>query len=165
MLPHLIKSPPPAPFSQSRVITISSGGMYTEKLVVDDLEMKQAKKVDAMVQYARDKRRQVAFTEHLASIHGGSVGFYTVHPGWTTTEGVKKSIPGFFDMFGKDFRSLTEGADGIVYLAMEEPKMLENGEFYLDRAKQAKHLALSGTRYDPSEAQRLCEKLDAMLAK
>ncbi len=38
---------------------MSSGGQYTEKLEVDDLEAEKMRKFDGTVQYARDKRRQV----------------------------------------------------------------------------------------------------------
>lgn len=41
----------------SKVIVVSSGGMYTEKLITDDIYME--KKFDGTSQYARNKRQQV----------------------------------------------------------------------------------------------------------
>lgn len=35
------------------------------------------------------------------------------------TEGVKKSIPGFYDRFKGSMRNLDQGADTIVWLALE----------------------------------------------
>lgn len=40
-------------------------------------------------------------------------------PGWTVTEGVKKSIPGFYERFKASMRNLEQGADTIVWLALE----------------------------------------------
>lgn len=133
--------------------------MLNSHLEIDDLELKRARTFDATTQYARDKRRQVAMTEHWARSHP-DLAFYTVHPGWTTTEGVKSSIPSFYATFEKEFRPLPAGADGIVYLACAASTDLVNGGFYLDRTVQKKHLAFSaGTKYSEADAQRLCVKL------
>jgi hypothetical protein len=42
-----------------------------------------------------------------------------MHPGWTETEGVKKSIPGFYNAMKSRMRTLEQGADTIVWLALE----------------------------------------------
>ncbi len=42
---------------------------------------------------------QVALTEYWAQKHEGSVGFYSMHPGWVNTDGVKKSMPGFYSTY------------------------------------------------------------------
>jgi dehydrogenase/reductase SDR family protein 12 len=46
---------------ESRVITVSSGGMLTQKLVTDDLYMDEDK-FDGTTQYARNKRQQICIT-------------------------------------------------------------------------------------------------------
>jgi hypothetical protein len=38
---------------------------------------------------------QVALTEYWAQKHKDAVAFYSVHPGWVDTGGLKKSMPGF----------------------------------------------------------------------
>ena len=50
----------------SRVVTVSSGGMYTERLEVDRLEM-GADRFDGVTAYARAKRAQVVLNEQWAS--------------------------------------------------------------------------------------------------
>lgn len=77
----------------ARVITISSGGMLTEKLNVDDLEGKSIttndNSIDGPAQYSRCKRRQVALTEYW-SRHYADKGIFwaSMHPGWADTPGV-----------------------------------------------------------------------------
>lgn len=78
----------------ARVITVSSGGMLTETLEVDDLEGEQllkdgGKKINGERQYARCKRHQVAMTEHWARKYSKQGIFWaTMHPGWVDTPGV-----------------------------------------------------------------------------
>jgi dehydrogenase/reductase SDR family protein 12 len=43
----------------AKVITVTSGGMYTEPLDVDDMQNAGMKSYDGTKAYARDKRRQV----------------------------------------------------------------------------------------------------------
>ncbi|MEW5304088.1 MAG: hypothetical protein WDW36_006722 [Sanguina aurantia] len=153
--------------SPSKVVFISSGGMLTEKLDVVDLQnVGMGSRYDGTVAYARDKRRQVALVEHFATqFEGTGVAAYTMHPGWTTTEGVKDSIPGFYSFFKNKFRDLQQGADTIVWLALQSPDKLEPGAFYLDRAPQTKHLPLGGTQYSKEEVDTLVKTLEGMLHK
>jgi dehydrogenase/reductase SDR family member 12 len=66
----------------SRVITITSGGAYTAPLVVDNMEAARMQPFDGMVQYARDKRRQIAMMERFAErLAVQRVGCYLMHPG------------------------------------------------------------------------------------
>lgn len=48
-----------------------------------------------------------------------------MHPGWTTTEGVKKSIPGFYNFYQSKFRDIHMGTDTILYLCLEDDDKLE----------------------------------------
>lgn len=58
----------------SKIIFVASGGAYTERLEVDDLEMARGR-FDGTVQYARDKRRQMALAEQFAArLEGRGVG-------------------------------------------------------------------------------------------
>ena len=52
-------------------------------------------------------------------VQGSGVTSYAMHPGWTVTEGVKKSIPGFYNKFKASMRDLHQGTDTIVWLALE----------------------------------------------
>ena len=158
-----------------RVITVSSGGALTEALVIDDVQGEKIKhkKDFGTIQYARDKRRQLAMTEQLAREWSGTDGSTTrrtdrvqvvaMHPGWTTTDGVKTSIPGFYESFKDKFRSLQQGADTIVYLCCCNDQALKTGEWYLDRSVQPKHLPLGGTKYSEEKAKELLHVLDKMI--
>ncbi|KAL0440363.1 UNVERIFIED_CONTAM: Dehydrogenase/reductase SDR family member 12 [Sesamum latifolium] len=89
MLPLLEKAAPDA-----RVITVSSGGMYSVPLM-EDLQF-SGNKFDGVEQYSRNKRVQVALTEKWADMYKDKdIGFYSMHPGWAETPGVDKSLPNF----------------------------------------------------------------------
>ena len=66
----------------SRVLTMSSGGMYTAGLTVSGLQMSRADYKGAE-QYARAKRAQVSLNEEWAARFGNAgVHFHALHPGW-----------------------------------------------------------------------------------
>ncbi|MQL96843.1 hypothetical protein Taro_029526 [Colocasia esculenta] len=139
MVPLLKRAAPDA-----RVITVSSGGMYTEPLT-KDLQFKESN-FNGTQQYAKNKRAQVALTEKWAETHGGEgIGFYSMHPGWADTPGVSKSLPDFHERYSGRFRTSEEGADTVVWLALQPKEKLVPGAFYFDRAVAPKHLLFSGT--------------------
>lgn len=149
----------------ARVVFVASGGQYNEPLVTDDLQAERLKKFDGIKQYSRDKRRQVAlaerFSERWAAAGHGSRA-YAMHPGWTETEGVKTSIPGFYSAFKNRLRSLQQGCDTTVWLCVEDAAKLQPGAFYLDRQPQPKHLPLAGTKYTAADVDALWRQLEAM---
>ncbi|KXZ55487.1 hypothetical protein GPECTOR_2g1036 [Gonium pectorale] len=150
----------------SRVIFVSSGGMYTAPLEVKHAgnEDLAGRRYDGMLAYSRDKRRQVALAERLAERWAGQgVGVYSMHPGWATTEGVKKSIPGFYSFYRDSFRDVAQGADTIVWLALQDMASLQPGAFYLDRTTQPKHLPLAGTQYGSAAVDSLWAALERMV--
>jgi len=155
-----------------RVIFVSSGGALTEHLELEDLEgTKIAQKKDfGTIQYARDKRRQLAITEQLAkewanpAAGAAAIHVFAMHPGWTSTEGVKASIPDFHARFKDKMRTLPQGADTILYLCLEDIDKLKSGEFYLDRKLQSKHLPLAGTKCPEEEAKKLIATLDDIIS-
>ena len=71
---------------------MSSGGMYAERLDVDDLEM-GPDDYDGVRAYARAKRAQVELTAEWARRGPASVAFHALHPGWADTPGVVESLP------------------------------------------------------------------------
>mmetsp|Transcript_4882 Transcript_4882/g.10484 ORF Transcript_4882/g.10484 Transcript_4882/m.10484 type:complete len:328 (-) Transcript_4882:437-1420(-) len=149
-----------------KVIFVTSGGMYPSRLDVDDLQNEGMKKYDGVTAYSKDKRRMVAISERLADKWGNSgVSVYSMHPGWATTEGVKKSIPGFYNFYKDKFRELEQGADTIVWLALQDSSKLEPGGLYLDRTTQPKHLSWGGTKYSPADVDKLWDKLIKLSSK
>jgi len=162
MLPALRRGAA-SPCKTARVIMVSSGGMYSEGLEVNDLEMAKERRFDAVVQYAKDKRRQVAMAERFTQLHGHEgLAFYSMHPGWTATEGVKEALPGFSDYMAASLRSLPQGADTITWLALADDTELQPGAFYLDRKPQSKHLLWAFTQYNSAAVDTLWDQLSSM---
>ncbi|URE47805.1 type I inositol-1,4,5-trisphosphate 5-phosphatase [Musa troglodytarum] len=139
IMPLLEKAAPDA-----RVITVSSGGMYTTPLT-PDLQFSESN-FDGTLQYARNKRVQVALTEKWAETYSGKgVDFYSMHPGWADTPGVAQSLPGFSERLSGKLRTNNEGADTVIWLALQPKEKLKSGAFYFDRAEAPKHLLFAGT--------------------
>lgn len=121
-----------------RVILMSSGGMYTQSLPVEDPEYRTGRYRGA-VAYARTKRMQVAFTPILARRWADRrIRVYSMHPGWADTPGVAASLPGFRAVTGPLLRTLQEGADTAVWLAATSPGP-PTGTFWHDRRPRPEH--------------------------
>jgi NAD(P)-dependent dehydrogenase (short-subunit alcohol dehydrogenase family) len=124
-----------------RVVTVSSGGMYTSGLPAFDkgetLEM-LAHKYGGSKQYAIAKRAQVTLTE-LWATREPQTEFVSMHPGWADTPGVQESIPGFRKVTAPILRTASEGADTIAWLAAVNPLPGVNGSFWSDREVRPTH--------------------------
>ena len=161
----------------SRVICVSSAGMLTEKLELDDPEMRKVPKFDGTRQYAKNKRFQVAMCEAWTKREQASarhddkevaLAFYSHHPGWSDTDAVRSALPGFYDTLKGRLRSPLEGADTVIWLAAVDQtnanatktktKALESGGFYFDRRNVAKHVGatfFATTRYSPDDVEKM----------
>ena len=97
-----------------RVIAVSSGGMYTQKASLEDLDW-QSRSFDGVVSYAMTKRFQVMMTEMLFEGARGQRNSLRVYaPGWADTPAVQSSIPGFHKATKRILRSPLEGADTVM---------------------------------------------------
>lgn len=137
----------------ARVIMVSSGGMLTERLLVNDLQWEQAG-FDATRQYARNKRQQVALTERWSELHDGIL-FVSMHPGWVDTAAVRDSMPDFHRHMQSRLRDADQGADTVVWLSAVPRQLLQPAGFYLDRALASKHLFMADTTHSPPLVDRL----------
>ena len=148
LLPLLARTP------GSRVVTVSSGGMYTEALDVDHLEM-GPDGFDGVKAYARAKRAQVVLNEQWARRHATSgVTFHAMHPGWVDTPGVQTSLPDFYRVMGPWLRTPEQGADTMVWLAAAREPLASNGGFWLDRHRRWTS-KVPWTRTSSADADRL----------
>jgi len=163
----------------SKVICVSSAGMLTEKLELDDPEMRRGK-FDGTRQYTKNKRFQVAMCEAWTKREQASarhddkevaVAFYSHHPGWSDTDAVRSALPGFYDTLKGRLRSPLEGADTVIWLAAvdqtkekenatktKQKTRLESGGFYFDRRNVAKHVGatfFATTRYSPDDVEKM----------
>ncbi|WP_230422807.1 SDR family NAD(P)-dependent oxidoreductase [Prauserella cavernicola] len=139
--------------ADARVILMSSGGMYTQALAVDDPEYRQGTFRGATA-YARTKRMQAELTPLLSQRWSGDgIGAYCLHPGWADTPGVADSLPGFQRLTSKLLRTPAEGADTAVWLAATRPAP-PSGRFWHDRRERPLHL-LPRTRPAAGQRERL----------
>lgn len=148
---HLV--PLLAATEDGRVIFVSSGGMYTQRLPVDDLEYRHGEYRGATA-YARTKRLQVAFTPVMAERYGAKgITVHAMHPGWVDTPGIADALPGFHRLIGPLLRTPAEGADTAVWLAATRPAP-PTGLFWHDRRPRPTH-RLRRTRYASGQLWRL----------
>jgi dehydrogenase/reductase SDR family member 12 len=147
LLPKLAKHAP------TRVVTVTSGGMYAEKLVTGRVDSPGEFK--PTVSYARAKRAQVALTNEWARRFGGyGIDFHVMHPGWALTPGVESSLPGFRKLTGPILRDADQGSDTIVYLALADADELGTGRLWHDRRPRSEH-KVPWTVADRDETARL----------
>lgn len=119
-----------------RVIFVASGGMYTQRLPVDDPEYLQGTYHGATA-YARSKRIQVALTPLLAAALTPTF-VATMHPGWSQTPGLTESLPAFTRLTKPFLRTPEEGVDTTVWLAATHPTP-PTGKFWHDREPRPPH--------------------------
>jgi dehydrogenase/reductase SDR family member 12 len=120
----------------ARIINVSSGGMYSEAVKLDDLQSAR-EKWSGSAFYARTKRMQVMLTEYWAEqLADQAIVVSAMHPGWADTPGVESSLPTFHKIVGKALRTPAEGADTITWLAAADEPAQSSGGFWQDRAER-----------------------------
>ena len=138
-----------------RVLTMSSGGMYTEGLTVDGLEMTDEEYQGAQ-QYARAKRAQVTLNALWAArVSPKKCVFHALHPGWVDTPGIQEALPVFSKVLGplKLLRPALDGADTLVWLSADDQALNSTGQFWHDRAVRSEHMS-ARTRQADTEHKR-----------
>lgn len=150
LLPTLLQRAP------SAVVNVSSGGMYTARLDVSDLQTLHSDYSGPDV-YARTKRAEVVLTELWAQrLQGSGVAFHAMHPGWVDTPGVRTSLPRFHSVMGPLLRDEDEGADTIVWLVSCQRAHGMSGRFWHDREPRPTH-RVPWTREQPEARRALWE--------
>jgi NAD(P)-dependent dehydrogenase (short-subunit alcohol dehydrogenase family) len=136
----------------ARVLWVSSGGMYSEPLSVDRLEM-SAGGYNGTTAYARAKRAQVTLAELWAKrLVADRISVHSLHPGWADTPGVARSLPTFRRVVGPLLRTPAEGADTLIWLVVDDGAPLkQGGRFWLDRRPRPLHRLASTRRSDTAE--------------
>ena len=122
-----------------RVLTVSSGGMYSQKFDLSTLEMDSAS-YDGVVAYAKVKRAQLVLNhEWVHHVSANDVVFHAMHPGWTDTPGLAASLPKFHSLARPWLRTPAQGADTLVWLAGSRDSSRTTGDFWLDRHPRFEH--------------------------
>ncbi len=144
-----------------RVIWVSSGGMYTRRLSLQDPNWEQ-REYDGVIAYAETKRAQVVLAELWAEeLAGSSVVVNAMHPGWADTPAVQTSLPRFHRLTRNILRTPAEGADTVVWLAASPGGRAWSGRFFFDREPRRSYL-LPFTRESQNDRRalwELCERL------
>lgn len=155
-LERAARARPPA-----RVIWVASGGMYLERLHLDDLLMERAP-YRGSVAYAHAKRAQVVLARAWADrLADRDVVVHAMHPGWADTPGVARSLPTFRRVMGPLLRTPEEGADTMVWLALAEEPGCSTGGFWHDRRERpVDHFPWTRVAWrEREELWRRCEEL------
>jgi len=149
----------------SRLVCVSSGGMYNAKFPAWEVAMAERGTYNGNMAYCYAKRGQVLLMERWGEAHP-SVKFVSCHPGWAQTPAVDAAY-GDAKKYLEPMRSPWEGAEGIAWLCVAEAELLESGAFYLDRKAEVKHLAGpfftegSATKNTRAEVDAMMFNLDA----
>ena len=147
--------------ARGRVIAVTSGGMYTQALDLDDLGSAGGAWSGPRA-YARAKRAQVALIREWARrLEGTGMTFVAMHPGWADTPGLAESLPGFHRVMGPLLRTPDEGADTIVWLAGGGTGAGATGQLFLDRRPRPFDRAPM-TRLSAADRRRLWDQVVAM---
>lgn len=118
----------------TRIVWVSSGGMYTQHFRQDRCEALQGK-YDGVVAYAQQKRGQVLLQRAMQQKSAPlGISHFAMHPGWADTPGVARSLPRFYQWTRPLLRTPDEGADTIAWLLASEDVAGLAGGFFLDRA-------------------------------
>jgi dehydrogenase/reductase SDR family protein 12 len=127
------------------IVTLSSGGMYTQPFDLDHLEL-AAGDYRGVTAYARAKRAQVVLAHEWDRRWGDDgVASYAMHPGWVDTPGLTSGLPSFARL-GPLLRTAEQGADTAVWLAADGPRRqaAANGSgkpdgIWLDRRRRSEY--------------------------
>jgi dehydrogenase/reductase SDR family protein 12 len=138
----------------ARVISVSSGGMYTRRLDIDALDTPR-EPFDGVRVYANAKRAEVVLNEQWARHPAGrGIHFHAMHPGWADTPGVRASLPRFRRIMRPILRTPEQGADTMAWLAGTDEALDSNGAFWLDRRRRATNF-VPWTRTIEGDGERL----------
>ena len=141
-----------------RIVNVLSGGMYTQRIAVDDLQSRRGN-YSGSVAYARAKRGLMILTEEWAEHWSGDgITVNAMHPGWADTPGVETALPGFHRLTKPLLRTPEEGADTAVWLAASTEAAKVSGKFWLDREQHPSHLS-DRTKETASERRELLDTL------
>ncbi len=155
LLPALRRGAP------ARIVNVSSGGMYTQRLHADDIQLDH-RKYDPAAFYAHTKRCEVVLTQLWAErLRRSGVGVHAMHPGWADTPGVQSSLPRFRKLMRPLLRDAEQGADTVAWLASAEEPAVGPGLFWHDREPRRVH-RFPWTRETPAERQRLWDECVAL---
>jgi dehydrogenase/reductase SDR family member 12 len=141
----------------ARIVNVSSGGMYAQRIPAGDLESEQTSYSPKQL-YARTKREEVVITEGWAErLKDSGIVVHAMHPGWVDTKGVREWLPVFRAVTGPIIRTPEQGADTIVWLGAAQEPLQSTGGFWHDRRGRPTRYALGPGEESPQVRTELWE--------
>lgn len=155
LLPRLAAGRP------ARIVNVSSGGMYTRGIDLENLDSAQGAYNGAEA-YARAKRGLVVLTElWAAALSASGISVHAMHPGWVDTPGLERSLTAFHQRLRPWLRTPGEGADTMTWLAASAEAGRTTGLFWRDRLPRATHV-FPGTKSPSRERKELMARLERL---
>jgi dehydrogenase/reductase SDR family protein 12 len=146
----------------SRVINVTSGGQYDQKIPAGDLESDHLRYGPKRV-YARTKREELVLTQQWAQhLAGTGVHVHAMHPGWADTAGVQKWMPLFRTATRFIIRSPEQGADTIVWLGGATEAIETTGLFWHDRRPRPATYLIGAGPDDDATREELWTYVEAL---
>jgi NAD(P)-dependent dehydrogenase (short-subunit alcohol dehydrogenase family) len=141
--PHVLTQTLRPALADGRVVVVTSGGAYGQRLDAADPEYTSGD-YSGVTAYARTKRMQLVLTELWAGdLAAEGIRVNSMHPGWAATPGVTESLPRFAALTGPLLRDADQGADTAVWL-VATTDATGTGGFWHDRRRRPTHYAPVG---------------------
>jgi dehydrogenase/reductase SDR family protein 12 len=147
------------------VVNVTSGGGYNVPLSTAMLNVTDPARYNGTVAYGFHKRAQMVLNQHWRDSYGHrAIDFYVMHPGWSDTAGVQRSLPRFRKILRPILRDERSGADTAIWLAATRPDQPEQELVWFDRKVRTAH-AYERTRATKDTPASLVAALQTELAK
>lgn len=130
----------------ARIVFVTSGGMYTQRLPVGNPDYERGE-YKGTAAYARSKRTQVELLSILQR-RWSPAQVYATHPGWADTPGVTDSLPKFNTVMGPILRDADSGTDTTTWLLATDPAPAGGGLWMDRRERPTAYLGRNGANED-----------------
>ena len=117
----------------ARVIAVTSGGMYGQRLDLYDLQSHAEPYSGPAPTLEPSAHRWHWYANGRAGWGRRASPSTPMHPGWADTPGLRSPLPGFHRLLGPILRTPSEGVDTLVWLAAASEAAALSGGLFLDR--------------------------------
>jgi dehydrogenase/reductase SDR family protein 12 len=148
-----------------RVINVTSGGQYGQRVPAGDLESRDTSYGPKKI-YARTKREQLVLTQQWAEkLRDSGIVVHAMHPGWADTKGVENWMPVFRALTRPVIRTPEQGADTIVWLGGAPAPAGSTGRFWHDRRARPATYRFGAAPDDRAARRELWDRVATIAAR